>query len=483
MGNNNLIHAAVMLTVRKLREQMQATMLFKGEWSEGSAYTAGNVVTQNGCTYIALADSTGTSPAENSDNWLLLAVAGLSGGDGTGAGEQGPPGPQGPQGEPGPQGDTGPAGPQGEQGIQGETGPAGPQGPAGPTGATGPQGPQGEQGPQGIQGPAGETGPQGPQGIQGIQGPAGETGPAGPTGPAGADGLPGAPGTPGDKWFTGSGAPSGAVGDLEDLYLNTANGDYYQKQAGGWVLQGNLTGPQGPQGEPGTTPDPRGRYYYFNDFTAPVGTASDGAGMRLQVAGTSAAAAANIAALANRPGIESLSMGTTLTGRATLRTDENAILLGGGDWTFETDVFIPTLSNATERYSMVIGFHDATTANQTDAVCFLYDEGGVSTGSTAAGYWQTLTASNNSRTYNTGLTQITIVANTWYRLKIVINAAGTQAQFYVNGTLVATHTANIPTGSGRQVGYGYQALKSAGTTARQLYIDWIEIEGIFTTSR
>jgi len=82
----------------------------------------------------------------------------------------------------------------------------------------------------------------------------GAPGPAGPQGITGATGAIGPAGTDGATWFTGSGVPSGATGIINDLYLNTANGDYYKKTgASTWTLQANLTGPQGIQGTTGVT--------------------------------------------------------------------------------------------------------------------------------------------------------------------------------------------------------------------------------------
>jgi Collagen triple helix repeat (20 copies) len=215
--------------------------------------------------------------------------AGPTGADSTVPGPQGPAGPQGEQGLQGLTGATGPAGPQGLQGIQGppgETGPAGPQGPQGlkgDTGATGPQGIQGIQGPPGADSTV--PGPQGPQGIQGpagpagadstVPGPQGPQGLQGPAGPAGADstvpgpqGIQGPAGTPGEVWFTGSGAPADTTGIVGDWYLNSANGDYYEKTAATtWTLRGSLRGPQGIQGIQGiqgpagadsTVPGPQG---------------------------------------------------------------------------------------------------------------------------------------------------------------------------------------------------------------------------------
>jgi hypothetical protein len=76
-------------------------------------------------------------------------------------------------------------------------------------------------------------------------------GPAGPPGSGGGDGS-------GSAWHQGAGAPSSGLGVDGDFYLNTANGDLYQKASGAWgAAVANITGPQGatgsqgPQGETG----------------------------------------------------------------------------------------------------------------------------------------------------------------------------------------------------------------------------------------
>jgi Repeat of unknown function (DUF5907) len=148
----------------------------------------------------------------------------------------GPPGPQGPKGDPGPTGPpgaTGPAGPQGSPGADSTVpGPQGPQGPTGPAGAD-----------STVPGPTGPAGPEGPQGDPGPQGIQGAPGTPGSQGPAGAAGS---------VWRSGAGAPAGALGVVGDWYLNDANGDVYEKTgASAWTLRDNLTGPQGPQGNPG----------------------------------------------------------------------------------------------------------------------------------------------------------------------------------------------------------------------------------------
>lgn len=85
----------------------------------------------------------------------------------------------------------------------------------------------------------------------GPQGPAGPQGPQGVKGDKGDTGSQGVPGTPGETWFTGAGAPAGGLAGsvVGDWYLNSTNGDYYEKTAAAvWTLRGNLKGPQGIQG-------------------------------------------------------------------------------------------------------------------------------------------------------------------------------------------------------------------------------------------
>lgn len=224
----------------------------------------------------------------------LIGPVGLMGGTGK-QGKPGPPGIQGKQGRDGPQGrqgEPGLRGERGEQGIPGIQGDVGARGlPGFPgqdgVGVVGPdgrtafelaraagfkgtesawlkslKGDQGERGPRGLRGERGERGDLGPRGDKGEighRGPAGGEGRFGSAGPAGAAGAPGpagpagpagADGTPGSVWFTGVGAPAGGLGDDGDFYLDSVTGDYYEKVAGVWVLQGNLQGPAGAGTDP-----------------------------------------------------------------------------------------------------------------------------------------------------------------------------------------------------------------------------------------
>ena len=64
-------------------------------------------------------------------------------------------------------------------------------------------------------------------------------------------GPQGAAGKAGSAWWSGITTPSNGIGSDNDYYLNTANGDLYNKTAGSWQQVMNTVGPQGPQGPVG----------------------------------------------------------------------------------------------------------------------------------------------------------------------------------------------------------------------------------------
>jgi Collagen triple helix repeat (20 copies) len=124
---------------------------FQGAWATTVAYTAGDVVTYQGASYICIVANAHDAPLTHPNFWKILDAAGATGAAG-------------PAGPPGAAGSPGPAGPAGTPGPIGLTGPTGSTGPAGPTGVQGATGPIGSTGATGAQGPAGPTGPQGPPG-------------------------------------------------------------------------------------------------------------------------------------------------------------------------------------------------------------------------------------------------------------------------------------------------------------------------------
>lgn len=177
-----------------------------------------------------------------------------------------------------------------------------------------------------------------------------------------------------------------------------------------------------------------------------------------------------------------LDTGTNTNGGYRYNTTQNGFQFGTDLWRSESRVRVNTNSDGTNTFTVICGFYDVNNAaNQTDGAYFLYDSQGVSTGSAASGNWQIVTVSNSVRTFTT--TSVAIDNTNLQKLRIDVNAAGTSAVFYIDNVAVGTHTTNIPTGSSRRFGNGVQLLKSAGTTARTLDVDYLYMKTKFTTPR
>jgi hypothetical protein len=92
-----------------------------------------------------------------------------------------------------------------------------------------------------------------------------------------------------------------------------------------------------------------------------------------------------------------------------------------------------------------------------------------------------------SNSVSTGSVTDTGVAATTtgsHRFTIEVNAAGTSVSFYINGSLVATNTTNIPTGSSRTFGINVGVRGTAGTnTARGIQISYMLYRNDLTTPR
>lgn len=186
----------------------------------------------------------------------------------------------------------------------------------------------------------------------------------------------------------------------------------------------------------------------------------------------------------NRVGFNGLRTSTASNGRAAITADPNLakfIQITGGRTVFEASVYIHTLSDSTDRYNNFIGFgNNITGTTQTAGVGFVYDEGGVTTGSSASPNWQVKTANTGLRTWFT--TSVQIVAQTWYKLRIEVNDSGSEVKYYINDTLVRTETTNIPSATASMVPV-INMNKILGTTERQINIDYIGIKKKFTTPR
>jgi hypothetical protein len=227
-----------------------------------------------------------------------------------------------------------------------------------------------------------------------------------------------------------------------------------------------------------------GGVQYFNDFDSSVNFYN-----LVSLTGGTAAATQRLNNFvpnqtANQIGIAQYQTGTLATGWAMHITEQSAngmqFQFGGGTWMYESYIEVATLSDATNRFRFVSGFANvATSGVETNGAFFTYDEGGVSNGTIASPNWQCVTINNGVRTLTTTSVAVT---TTWTKLRIIVNASATEVKFYIDGTLVATHTTNIPVLPNR-FKVKQMIAKALGTGNRFVYCDYIFYENTLTTLR
>jgi hypothetical protein len=162
-------------------------------------------------------------------------------------------------------------------------------------------------------------------------------------------------------------------------------------------------------------------------------------------------------------GILTLGTGTAILAGYAIHLGNTATLVGGGPMVQEWRVRFPTLATTTQDYNCYIGLNNTinTTGETASGIYFTYNRA-TSTN------WIIKTANASVRTATT--TSIAVAANTWHKLQLVVNAAGTQVDYYIDNTFVGSITTNIPTAV--TVASQYNIQKSVGTTDIAAHIDY-----------
>lgn len=181
---------------------------------------------------------------------------------------------------------------------------------------------------------------------------------------------------------------------------------------------------------------------------------------------------------ANHPGVLELATGIGTTGAAirylggvTSGTGTSGFMVGGGQLSAEWLVYIDTLSNATDEYNFSLNLTDTISA-PTAIIGFIYQR-------TSNVNWLGQTRSASVTTsVDSG---VAVVAGSWIKLKVVVNAAGTSVEFFINGVSVGTSTTNIPTGT--VIAPRVATAKTAGTTSRSNYVDYFKLYQRLTSAR
>jgi hypothetical protein len=228
--------------------------------------------------------------------------------------------------------------------------------------------------------------------------------------------------------------------------------------------------------------------YFFEEFMGNQGsnlTASFG-GLITSISGTGAncVTTATITNRTNQQGVIRAQTGTTNAGYAGFTYSGPNLFRGTGAISLETYVTVETLSTSTDRFHTIFGYLGVFNVNNPpNGLFFAYDEGGAiafGSGNAPSPNWKCVAINTSVRTFFTS--SVAVVAGQWYKLRIDINAAGTEASFYINDALITTITANIPaTTTGMSI--NNLIVKTIGTTTRAIQNDYFMYEEIFTTAR
>lgn len=226
---------------------------------------------------------------------------------------------------------------------------------------------------------------------------------------------------------------------------------------------------------------PTTAFELFDDWVSTGGVGNQG--WTVTVTGTGAAVtnyngtAPNANAFdSSRVGIMQMTTGTTATGVADLNLGVASLFASGGAITMECTIFLDTLSNATNRYAVTLGLGDVlTSAAYVDGLWFSYRDDLV------AGQWAANISQNS--TITTLATNVTVAAQTWYRLRIDINADGSSATFYVNANATTPAATNMPKTSARLFAPNIKITKSVGTVAKTMELDYYYIKKSMTRAR
>lgn len=193
------------------------------------------------------------------------------------------------------------------------------------------------------------------------------------------------------------------------------------------------------------------------------------------------ATVSNTDGTANHPTQCRLLTGTTTTGRASASYTNDAtgkgILFGGGPLALEVVLQPRTLCDSVTNVCTIrCGFIDSVVGESTDGAFFKFDPA-------ASANWRIVTANNSTLTEQDSSPAVAVADTTWVKLGISVNAAATSVSYTINGAAAGSIATNIPTGAGRTTSLGCLILKSAGTTTREVWLDYLHARQTFTTPR
>ncbi len=180
--------------------------------------------------------------------------------------------------------------------------------------------------------------------------------------------------------------------------------------------------------------------------------------------------------ISGKPGVIRIGTGTTTSGNcgysSTASSSTAGIFLGGGAVVLSILMRIPTLSDGTDTFTVRVGLK-STNFTDANGLSFKYTHG------TNSGNWQIIADDGTTTTANSNLAADT----DWHLYTISVNAGATSASFYVDGVElnVSPLATDIPTAT--TIMPRASIVKSAGTTARNIDLDYFSLYGTLTNPR
>jgi hypothetical protein len=176
-------------------------------------------------------------------------------------------------------------------------------------------------------------------------------------------------------------------------------------------------------------------------------------------------------------GVCELSTGSTTASSACQHLSLGCVQLGSNN-TLSVEYAIRVvygLSNATDRFQVMLGLGNLASAEFTNGVYAMYDEG------TDGQFWVFKTANGGTRSKVVSTVPVTL--NTWTLFRFTINGTDSASCTIQDGTnsQTLTLTSNLPVNTG--LGPAHTVIKQTGIASRGMQVDWFDLERIYGTPR
>ncbi len=206
----------------------------------------------------------------------------------------------------------------------------------------------------------------------------------------------------------------------------------------------------------------------------------------INVTGTGTSSKTQNQFYADHPGVWKMQPGVTTGGGVEVVPNGNEVVvpIGSGPVIFDGVFEMDRLSDAGDTYTLYVGLSDTSLAQAVYGIYARYTHG------TNSGKFEGVCRNNGSGNETATDTTVALVVATWYRVHIVVNAAGTSAAISiidcatqaVLGT--ATITTNIPTGRFHMLFPQILLIRSTtGSNNPQLETDLIHVNVRLTNRR